>query len=170
MMPVQRDQFLAGEKSQPQEERHRRIAEVCQSGRGFQIRLLDHVRRIDAPLQPAIEPQRNHAPQPVLVLCQQRSENLPVAPRRLFLAPVSFHLNWRSFSMPSLTATHHRSLMHAIHGCCSVNPTNSLLNKPRKPARRDKIFCFLTQSAQDGTRFVPAEMWVRCPARGRLRG
>ncbi len=90
-MPVQRDQLLAGEEPEPQEERHRRIAQVLgQSNRCFQIRFLDDVRGVDPPLQPPIQPQRNHAAEPISVLSQQIPQTPWVAPGRLFEQLVGF--------------------------------------------------------------------------------
>jgi hypothetical protein len=48
---------LAGEVTQPEEERHRRVPPVIgQPVAGLDHRLLDHIRGVDPPLEPAIEP------------------------------------------------------------------------------------------------------------------
>jgi hypothetical protein len=59
-------QPLAGEVSQPEEERHRRVlAKLCQAATGVQHRLLDDIRRVNPPLEAAVEAQRHHSPQAV---------------------------------------------------------------------------------------------------------
>ena len=71
-------QPLAGQKPQPEEERHRRVLPVLgQAVAGLEHRLLDDVRGIDPPLEPAVQAQRDHAPQAVAIPGQQ------LAPRRL---------------------------------------------------------------------------------------
>ena len=61
-MPVQSHQLLTGEEPEPQEKRRRRITQVLGQSNGcFQICFLDHIRGVDPPLQPPIQPQRNHA-------------------------------------------------------------------------------------------------------------
>ena len=83
-MPVQGHQLLAGEEPEPQKERHRGIAQVLgQPGRGLQIRFLDHVRRVDPPLEPPIHPQGDHAAKPISVPRQQRPQDLPIPLRGL---------------------------------------------------------------------------------------
>jgi hypothetical protein len=71
-MAVQDQQPLAGEETQPQEERHRWLAHVLrQSSPGFQVRLLENVGGVDPPLQPLVEAQGHHAPQPIGVPREQ---------------------------------------------------------------------------------------------------
>jgi len=84
MMPVQGHQLLAGEEPEPQKERHRWITQVLgQSRRGFQIGLLDNVRRVDPPLQPSIHPQRNHAPEPISVPYEEGPQSPRITAGRL---------------------------------------------------------------------------------------
>ena len=70
---------LTGQEPQPEKQRHRpgpggtRPDAVLASSIG----LLNDVGRVDPPLEPAIQPQGDHALEPVAVLGQQ------IAPRRL---------------------------------------------------------------------------------------
>jgi len=62
-------QTLPRQEAQPQEERHVRLADVFfgpigEIDEGF----LEHVRRVDAPLQTAVQAQANEPPQPRPVL------------------------------------------------------------------------------------------------------
>ena len=59
---------LTGHQPQPEEERHLALGQVVRQLLGdVEIRLLEHVGGIDPPLQPAIEPQPHHLPQPLAI-------------------------------------------------------------------------------------------------------
>jgi len=81
MVAMQSEQLLAGNKSQPQEERHGGLLQILGPAlECFDIRFLDNVGSIDPALQPAVEAQRDHSAQPVAVACQQGTPLLVVAP------------------------------------------------------------------------------------------
>src|SRR5262245_37862807 len=66
------DQLAAEDMSQPQEEGKRRIAEILGQLPGrLEVRLLQNVRAVDAPLQAAIEPEPHRPPQAIVVACEQ---------------------------------------------------------------------------------------------------
>ena len=76
-------QPLAGDVPQPEEERHRRILAILgQPPAGLQHRVLDDVRGVDPPLEPAVEAQRDHAPQAVAMPGQQLAPRLLVTLER----------------------------------------------------------------------------------------
>lgn len=55
MLAMQHEQLLSRDEPQPQERRHRRILQILRvPRRRLQKSLLDHVRGIDSPLQPAV--------------------------------------------------------------------------------------------------------------------
>ena len=88
VLPVLVQQPLAGQEPEPEEERHRRVLAVLRQPAGrIEARLLDDIRRVDAPLQPAVEAQGDHAPQPVAVPAQQLPERPLVAPHGLLDQP-----------------------------------------------------------------------------------
>lgn len=56
---------VPGQQPQPEEERDPRVADVVgELVDGVDVRLLQHVRRVDPAGQPGVEPQRDHPPQP----------------------------------------------------------------------------------------------------------
>ena len=75
---------LGGQETEPQEQRHGlRFAEVFrQPAGGLEICFLDHVRRIDPPLEPSAQAQGDHPPQPAPMLGQGRFQRGEVVPRR----------------------------------------------------------------------------------------
>src|SRR5262249_29717365 len=79
VMPVECHQLLTGEKAQPQEKGHRRVAQILRQARpGLQVGLLKDVGGVDASLQPLVEAQGQHPPQPLVVPRQQLSPLLRV--------------------------------------------------------------------------------------------
>ena len=68
VVAVQGVQLHAREVPQPEVERYLRVAEVVGQAAGeLQVGFLQHVRRIDAPVEPAVEPELHQAAQPVAV-------------------------------------------------------------------------------------------------------
>jgi hypothetical protein len=68
VVPVQYQQLLPDDEPQPEVERHGRVTAIVVVPRPrLDERILDHIRGVDAPLQPAIEPQLHHANQPLAV-------------------------------------------------------------------------------------------------------
>jgi hypothetical protein len=82
--PVQGLERLGRQEPQPEEQRHRRrFAEILrQAAGGLQVGVLDHVGGIDPPLEPAVQAEHHHPPQPVPVPGQHRAPGRTVAPRR----------------------------------------------------------------------------------------
>ena len=65
-------QPLPGHQPQPEEERHLALGQVSGQLLGdVEIRLLEHVGGVDPPLEPAVEPQPHHLPQPFAVAAEQ---------------------------------------------------------------------------------------------------
>jgi hypothetical protein len=82
--PMGVDQLLCGELPQPEIELHRRLGRIVgQTAGGFDHRFLDDVRGIDPAIEPTVEPQADHVPQPVAVAAEQFGNGPLVAPRRL---------------------------------------------------------------------------------------
>ena len=69
-------QPLAGDQPEPEVERHRRgVAGVVGDPLAdVEIRVLEHVGRIDPAREPAVEPQADHPPQPVAIAVEERGE------------------------------------------------------------------------------------------------
>src|SRR5947209_4204551 len=81
-MAVQIDQALAGEEAQPEVKRHAGISGVLrQSACEVDVRLLEHVGRIEPTLQPAIQPQTYHLPQAIAVQGEHLGQRILVAGR-----------------------------------------------------------------------------------------
>jgi hypothetical protein len=59
------------------------VGVLGQPPRGVERRLLDHVRRIDAPAQAMVEPHRHHASQAIAVRSEQRVPGAVIALHRL---------------------------------------------------------------------------------------
>jgi hypothetical protein len=74
---------LGGQETEPQEHRHRlRFAEVFrQPAGGLEIRLLDHVRGIDPPLEPPVQAKGDHPPQAATMLGEGLFQRGGVVPR-----------------------------------------------------------------------------------------
>ena len=65
-------QPLSGHQPQPEEKRHLTLGQVVRQLLGdIEIRLLEHVGSVDSPLQPAVEPQPNHLPQPFAIAAEE---------------------------------------------------------------------------------------------------
>ena len=81
--PVQGLERLGRQEPQPEEQRHRRrLAELLRQGAGdLQVGVLDDVGGTDPPLEPAIQAEHDHPPQPVQVPGQHRASGRTVAPR-----------------------------------------------------------------------------------------
>src|SRR4051794_14240082 len=96
MPPVLVLQALAGEKPEPEEERHRAVLVVFRQPPGrIEARLLDDIGRVNPPLQPPVEAQCDHATQPLAIPAQQLPESPLVPAQGLFdqmrrLAPVGY--------------------------------------------------------------------------------
>ena len=74
--PVLVHQPLAGQEPEPEEERHRGILEILRQPPGrIEARLLEDVGRVDPALQPPVEPQGDHATQPLAMPAQQLSQS-----------------------------------------------------------------------------------------------
>jgi hypothetical protein len=77
---MQRLQRLSGQEAYPEEWWHRWLGDVFPGPTGdFEIRVLEHVRRIEAPLQAPIEAQPDHPPQSLAVPGEQLGHGLLVA-------------------------------------------------------------------------------------------
>ena len=83
-LAVKRQQLIAYHAAKPQEKGKRRVAEVIVAvlGRG-QERFLHDVGGVDPPVEPAVEPERDHAAHARLVLDEQCTPSAGVARRRL---------------------------------------------------------------------------------------
>ena len=80
---MQCDELLARDEPQPEEGREPRVGRIAgRSAEHLDLSLLEHIRRVDPPLKPAVEPQPNHAPQLVAVPGEQVGQRLPVAGTR----------------------------------------------------------------------------------------
>ena len=84
MMPMQENQPFSDQKAEPDEERHfLGLAQVfLQSPGDFGVRLLQHVRWIDARPQTQIEPHLHHAAQTVAMQSENRVQGLRIAQSR----------------------------------------------------------------------------------------
>ena len=81
VMPVQRLERLAGQEAEPEERRHGRLGEVFPGPAGhLEIGVLEHVGRVDAPLQPPVEAEPDHPPQPLAVPGEQLGQGPLVPP------------------------------------------------------------------------------------------
>ena len=70
-------QPLGRQEAEPEEWRHRRVGGVLgEPPRGIHERLLNHVRRVDAPLQPPVQSELDHPAESLAV----RAKNSPSAP------------------------------------------------------------------------------------------
>ena len=68
VVAVQGHQPLAGDQAQPEERGQRRVGGVLAgAAEHVELGLLEHVGGVDAALEPAVEPQPDHPPQPVAV-------------------------------------------------------------------------------------------------------
>jgi len=84
VIPVKFGQPNAGQESQPDKKRQRRILNILRQTTGrIDKCVLDDVRGIEAALQAMIEPQRHHSPQTVAVLGQEPAPRLFVTGRSL---------------------------------------------------------------------------------------
>ena len=80
MLAMDPHQPLPGHQPQPEEERHLALGQVMRQLLGdVEIRLLEHVGGIDPPLEPAVEPQPHHLPQPFAVAAEQLGQRGLVA-------------------------------------------------------------------------------------------
>ena len=71
---------LADQEPEPDVERHGRVADVLvEPPHRVEVALLDHVGGVDAALEPGVEAQRHHPPQPVAVALEQLDDGGPVA-------------------------------------------------------------------------------------------
>jgi hypothetical protein len=69
---VQGHEPLIRDPAQPEEHRHRGACQVVPAPPGnVKVRLLQHVRRVEPPLEPAIQPQLHHPLQPVAMARKQ---------------------------------------------------------------------------------------------------
>jgi hypothetical protein len=76
---VQERQALADDEPQPEEEGEVGFAAVLrQAGHGLDVGVLDHVGGIDPALEPAVQTQGDHPPQPVAVAVEQGPPRLRV--------------------------------------------------------------------------------------------
>ena len=76
-------QPLSGHQPQPEEKRHLTLGQVVRQLLGdIEIRLLEHVGGVNPPLQPAIEPQPHHLPQPFAVSAEQLGQRRAGRPGR----------------------------------------------------------------------------------------
>ena len=70
---------LADQKTEPDVEGNRRVPnEFLKPPDGVEIAFLDHVRRIDAPSQPRIQPQYHHPAKPGSVVDEQLDDGGPI--------------------------------------------------------------------------------------------
>jgi hypothetical protein len=70
---------LADDHPEPEEERQRGPARVPrQLLRQVDVRVLEHVRGVDPPLQPAVEPEPDHAPESGAILREELGQDLLV--------------------------------------------------------------------------------------------
>ena len=81
---VQLDQPLADEEPQPEKERHRRVRAGTPASRGSASRYASwmHVGGVDPPLEPAVQAQGDHPPQPVAVTVEEGPPRFRVTCRR----------------------------------------------------------------------------------------
>ena len=85
---------LADQEAQPDVERHRRIPdELLEPPHRVEVALLDHVRGVDAPPEPWVQPQRHHPAQPGAIALEQLDDRGPVA--RGGSCDKSGDLSWR---------------------------------------------------------------------------
>jgi hypothetical protein len=71
MMTMQFHEPFTNDQTEPKQERQFRICEaVLQTLGHLQKRVLYHVSGIDASLQPAVHAHVHHAPQPILIECE----------------------------------------------------------------------------------------------------
>ena len=81
VMAVQGLERLAGQEAEPEERGHVRLGEVFPRPTGdLEIGVLEHVGRVDAPLQPPVEAEPDHPPQPLAVPGEQLGQGPLVPP------------------------------------------------------------------------------------------
>jgi hypothetical protein len=79
---VDLDQLQRGHVAEPEEERPRRVPGVLPEPPGdLEVRLLEHVRVVDATGQPSAEPQADHPLETVAVALEQGAQRLLLAGR-----------------------------------------------------------------------------------------
>ena len=79
MAPMHHEQPIVGELSQPQAERHRRLAQIAlKPANRFNLGLLNHVRRIDTRPELRIEPELNELTQIRAVHGQEPVKRVPI--------------------------------------------------------------------------------------------
>ena len=72
---------LTDQETEPDVERHGGVGGMNSSSRrsASMIPLLDHVRGVDAPLEPRVQTRRHHPPEPGAVTLEQFGDGVPVA-------------------------------------------------------------------------------------------
>ena len=79
-MAVQGLERLAGQEAEPEERGHGRLGQVFPRPAGdLEIGVLEDVGRVDAPLQPPVEAEPDHPPQPLAVPGEQLGQG-PLVP------------------------------------------------------------------------------------------
>ena len=79
MPPSEVNQLLAGQESQPEVNRGRRLGEVNDPAGYLEKRLLQDVGWIDPTLQAAVHAKANHLLEPIMVLCEKCSDCVLIA-------------------------------------------------------------------------------------------
>jgi hypothetical protein len=72
---MQNQQSLAGEPAQPEECGHRRVSQVFpRTPDHIDACLLEHIRRVEPPLEPAVEPEPDHSLEPLAMAREELQE------------------------------------------------------------------------------------------------
>jgi hypothetical protein len=76
---VQGQEPLAGDQAEPEKRGDPGVVGVLGgSAENLELRVLQHIGRVDASLEPSVQSQTHHAAQPVAVSVEQLSESLLV--------------------------------------------------------------------------------------------
>ena len=79
-MAVDVGQFLPHDQPEPKKKGQRRVPRIVRKPlMHFEISFLQHVRRVDAPRKPAVEPQPDHALQALAVVFEEDRQRRFVA-------------------------------------------------------------------------------------------
>ncbi len=71
---------LADQEAEPDVERHGRVPdELVEPSDRVEVAFLDHVRGVDAALEPGVQPQRHHPSQPAAIPLEQLDHGRQVA-------------------------------------------------------------------------------------------